>query len=143
MVGGAAMTETVGCRWIRREVFSARVLPWVLLVLLTIVVVRIQGQQQESVTRHLATDAANGRETLCAYANRIADGARLDRQFLVVLSERPGQPIAPDHDALVAAYLHFGDLAFPHLDCKKVVLGDPPPPLPPLPPSPLTSTPAD
>lgn len=134
---------TRACRHINRVMLQSPLVPYVLFVVLVIGVVFFNGRSQDAADQRQTRESANGRKTLCEYTNRIADGARLDREFLIVLSSRPGVTVPPDREAIVRAYLEFGSKAYPHLDCEAVVAGAAPPPLPPLPPSPLATTPAD
>lgn len=127
--------KTRFCRGIRAFVQQTPVPAYLLLAMAVVMGFIVFGRLVVSID----TEAGNGRRTVCEYANRIADGARQDRQFLVVLSQRPGSSSSPDRDAVVKAYLEYGDLAYPHLDCDKVVAGESPPPLPTVPPPPLAA----
>lgn len=111
-----------------RKLLGSRALPWVLFVAVTVGMVAWQNSEN-----------ATGRDVLCRYANRIAAGARLDREFLVVLTTRPGLPPDKTRDAIIRAYLDFGPKAYPVLDCADVRAGRNPPKLPPVPQSPLAA----
>lgn len=113
-----------------RRFFSSRAAPWIAFVLISVLASTWQNARDENRN-------AEGRDVLCRYVNRVVDGAVRDREFLVVLTQRPGLPPNAERDAIIRAYLDFGPKAFPHLDCADVRAGRLPPGLPSLPPSPL------
>lgn len=134
------MRQTRACRWLNRWLRRSALRPYVFVVVCLALVVgwvdRGNDQQRDTSDQK----SAETLQAVCDYANRIAAGARLDRQFLVVLSTRPGLPPDESRKRIIDAYVAFGDEAYPVIDCDRVVAGEPPPPLPPLPESPLAAT---
>jgi hypothetical protein len=131
-----------------RSALGSWALPFVAFVLITVAVVGYFDSRQNhadtkrqrdfvALVARIEAKATQGRQALCDFVNRLSDGAKLDRQFLVVLSTRPGLPVDPTRDRIIRAYLDFGPLAYPRLNCPDIVAGGEPPSLPPLPPSPL------